>query len=309
MHGIALLGKIGTDLNQGIYPVVHDRGIVEPGQSNNREEESGEKGILYESKGTRGSTAGPGEGTTGGTWSSGRSPASESWSTSSATSVVSEQRLSDEAAANLEGVIQAYPQVKLWFTPDLVWLLNWITPIRDLEESALLVTAYPGDERYNIMSWAWWGPGILWIGPRHTNYPDGSICSFEPRDGTWSRKERLTNLLDLHVLWIVRHLFMRYLGYWPGRQIFHTAYERLNEHRPAEMCGGCDSKLRYEDCCRRSDEKVDPIRRVAAFVTNFPNGERKPPNLVAEFVYGHRKTPPYLKELASELTSGGSPRS
>ena len=62
----------------------------------------------------------------------------------------------------------------------------------------------------NLISWAWWLPALIWIGPRHTNYhPLGSICSFEPEDRTWQRGQLLITLLDLQVLWIVRHIFLR----------------------------------------------------------------------------------------------------
>ena len=162
-----------------------------------------------------------------------------------------------------------------------------------------LVTAYPLDNRYNVMTWAWWGPGLFWIGPRHTNYPDGSVCSYEIRDGTWNRQMALTTLLDLHVVWVVRHIFMRWFGYWPGHQVFHTSYERLNEHRPGELCGGCDSGLRYEECCQKLDEENDGVESVALSVIKLSSGiERKPPKPIRDFVYGQLKAPPLINDLS-----------
>ena len=295
--GRALLQKMGEDLDNEVYPVVHDCGIVEPGQSHSQLQEPGMEDC-YERQTTRGSTAGPRKRTAGGPWSSGEPPATGSGSTSTTSSFFSEYKLSDATVAYLEGVVGAYPTVQFRFTPDLVWLVHSIKPIRGLNETALLITAYPNDVRLPVKSWAWWGPGLIWIGPRHTNYPDGSICSFEPTDpDAWQRGKPLRDLLDIHAVWIVRHLFLRYFGRWPGRQVFHTEYERLREHRPGELCGGCSSGLKYEQCCRPRDERKDPIERVFSFIRIFGHCERIVPKLVSDFVYGDRQAPPSLTEL------------
>lgn len=298
MIGLELLEKISRDLDDDIYPVVHDGGIVEPGQSHSRIQELGEE-MIYGKQTARGSAAGKGERSTGRQRPPGRPPTTGSRSTYSTASILSELGLRAEAAADLEGVARTYPQVEFRATPDLVWLLNWIKPIRGLEETALLVTAYPLDATYDIVSWAWWGPVLIWIGPRHTNYNlSGSICSFEPDDRTWRRGQPLSNLLDLHVVWIIRHLFMRRFGRWPGRQFFHTPWERLNEQRPGELCGGCDSGRKYEECCRPLDEAIDPVDRLLSFTRRVDGKrERRPPKAVREFVYGCRKLPPYLGDL------------
>lgn len=210
-------------------------------------------------------------------------------------------------STDLEGVAGAYPQVELRSTPDAVWLLNWVTPLPGLDESALLVTAYPLNRSQNIVSWAWASLVLIWIGPRHTNFPEGSICSFEPKDRTWQRGRSLITLLDLNVLWIVRHIFLHWFGRWPGRQIFHTEWERLNEHLPGELCGGCDSGRLYDKCCRPRDEAIDPIDRLMLYM-KWTNGqwERRPPNAVSEYVYGCRKTPPALRDLGLRPRSGMS---
>lgn len=297
MLGLAILEKIGMDLDEGVYPDVHGGGIVEPDQSHGRLLESGEE-RFYGKERSRRSTAGSRQGTARGSWPPGGSPTGGSGATSATTSLFSEQELSDAMVADLEGVIGVYPGVQFRFTPDLVWLINYIKPIRGLNETALLLTAYPHNPKEFIRSWAWWGPGVIWIGPRHTNYPDGGICSFEPTDpDAWHRGESLRDLLDFHVLWIVRHLFLRYFSRWPGSQVFHTEHERLTEHRPGELCGGCRSGLRYEDCCRSRDEKIDSVERVISFIRKFGSSQRNPPKAVSEFVYGYRRTPPPLSEL------------
>jgi len=300
--GRILLKKIGEDLDKEFYPVVHDGGIVEPGQSHSQLQEPGRKDC-YERETTRGSTAGSWPRSAGRSWTSARQAADRSRSTGEATSIFSKQKLSDAMVADLVGVIVAYPTVQFRFTPDLVWLIHSINPIRGLGDTALLVSAYPHDLRLIVKSWAWWGPGLIWIGPRHTNYPDGSICSFEPRDAdSWQRGSPLRDLLDIHAVWIVRHLFLRYFSRWPGRQVFHTTYERLTEHRRGELCGGCRSGLNYEQCCRPRDESSDPVERVISFMRQFGSRDRNLPKSVLEFVYGCRKTPPSLYEFSLDST-------
>jgi hypothetical protein len=300
--GRLLLKRIGEDLDNEVYPVVHDGGIVEPGQSHSQLEKPGMEDC-DERQTTRGPTAGAWTRSAGRPWTAGRQAADRSRSAGEATSIFSEHKLNDAMVADLAGVIVAYPTVQFRFTPDLVWLIHSIKPIRGLSETALLVSAYPHDVRLMVKSWAWWGSGLIWIGPRHTNYPDGSICSFEPRDaGAWQRGKPLRNLLDIHVVWIVRHLFLRYFGHWPGSQVFHSVYERLREHRRGELCGGCRSGLKYEQCCRLDDERSDAVERVISFMRQFGNRDRNPPKAVSEFVYGYHKAPPSLHESNLDST-------
>jgi hypothetical protein len=297
--GLDLLRKIGCDLDHDIFPAVHDRGVVEPGQPCDHKAELGGKVISYERQNSRGPTAWPRRGTAGGTWPSG-GPASEgSGSTSTTSPFFSQLELNDRRDADFKRVAGAYPQVEFRSTRGLVWLLNYVQPIRGLEEAALIVTAYPLDSQHAVASWAWWGPGLIWIGPRHTNYyPSGSICSYEPRDGTWYEGESLTTLFDLNVVWIVRHLFLRRFGRWPGPQIFHTEWERLNEHLPSELCGGCKSNRKYEDCCQSADQTVQPIERLLKFMRwSRGNFERRPPRALSEYIYGDRKKPPSWEDL------------
>lgn len=285
-------------MDKEVYPVVHDGGIVEPGRSHCRIQESGIGGILNGPEGTRGSEAGKGERPSGWSWPSGGPTAGGSWSACTTTSFFSELKLSDEAKADFQGVAGAYPLVEFRSTSDLMWLINRLKPIRGLDESAILLTAYPLNPKYNISSWAWWEPGLIWIGPRHTNYVEASICAFEPSDGTWRRGQPLIKLLDLHVLWIVRHLYMRHFARWPGRQALHTAYERITEHRAGELCG-CDSGKSYEECCQSRDKSLNIADVIIQFARwrRFRMNDRKPPIELWEFAYGNRNVLPSLKEL------------
>jgi hypothetical protein len=58
-------------------------------------------------------------------------------------------------------------------------------------------------------------------------------------------------LLDLQIVWIARHLYLRRFGRWPGRQVLHTAFERLRE-----------------ECCLASDRRA-PQGGLREFLRRF----------------------------------------
>ena len=137
-----------------------------------------------------------------------------------------------------------------------------------------------------IRSWAFWVDALglpAWIGPRHTNYDDGSICAFEPADGSWGFQEGLVQLVDLYTLWAVRHLHLEVFGRWPGPQAVHRPYERILEIRADEHCGcGC-AKGMYSECCRAQDLGRDLIVDAVEFVCWTRFELRAPPPEVLNF--------------------------
>lgn len=318
--GLALLERIGLDLDGNVDPRVDDGGIVVPGRFVHPTTEPGGKGVDDGRQTSGGRAAGQGQRPAGRPRSTGRSSAGRPRTSGTASQVFSQLGLTREQVCVLEGVARAYPQLQVRTTPDLLWLFFLITPIQGLDDTALLVTACPRNCITGISSWAWWWPMLTWIGPRHTNFhPTGSICSFEPEDGPFDWRDSLITLLDLQVTWIVRHLFMRCFGRWPGRQVFHNHWERLAEQRPGELCGGCESGLKYKDCCLATDRAVDPVDRLFLFIKwlhrHIKEGgfehyqylidpaswipDRRPPAALAEFVYGYRKDPPSWNQIIS----------
>lgn len=153
--------------------------------------------------------------------------------------------------ATVTEVLRAYPQFRVRSTARGIWMTGTIQPVQDLDARAILTMVVPISDQGTVYGWAWWEDGI-WIGPRHTNWSDGSICAFEPKDNSWIWEMGLVALVDMYVVWITRHLHLAAYGRWPGRQVLHTAYERLTEHGSNEFCG-CGSDLHYEECCRASD--------------------------------------------------------
>jgi len=124
-----------------------------------------------------------------------------------------------------------------------------------LSYGARLIVAINSSLR-QVSAWGFWVAGkvgIRWIGDRHTNYGDGSICAFDGRDGTWQFGESLVKLVDIYATWIFRHLHLEVLGYWPGPQSSGRRLERMHELKPNEHCG-CDvPRGTYEQCCMVKD--------------------------------------------------------
>jgi hypothetical protein len=133
-----------------------------------------------------------------------------------------------------------------------------------------------------------------WIGPRHTNYFDGSICAYEPTDHTWHVGMPLVELFGYYTLWAARHFHLRQVGFWPGPQRVHHASERLAEVKPNELCGCSEGIRAYQDCCRQRDLSEQSlsealtrdrmVRRPPEQVVNFARGTGPPPSIELIFL-------------------------
>jgi hypothetical protein len=288
-RGLRLLAHLGEDLDRDVFPVVHDGGLVLPGDTRRPSPKPGKEWSYHEGQaeeGTGGSTARSGQGSTAREGPAGATAP-----------YVRRSGVTADARRDLGELLSAYPQMVLTELPEAAWVSGWIQPLSDLADRALLVTVYPWDRRLRVNAWAWWDAGV-WIGPWHTNYPVGSICSYEREDGTWSRNVPLVGLFDLNSVWIARHIHLRYFGRWPGRQVVHTAFERRRELQLDELCG-CGSNARYEQCCRHNDLLVDQVASFREFRKRFrvTDMQRRPPTALIEYVTGVRSAPPRLLEL------------
>lgn len=128
----------------------------------------------------------------------------------------------------------------------------------------------------------------VWIGPRHTNFPDGSICAFDPADSTWVLGDPLVELLDIYTIWAVRHLYLQTFGRWPGRQSVAHAAERVLEFRPDEYCGCAEGHRLYRECCMTKDLARNRIEDSLTFFWRT-GGFRNPPDAVKKFVSERRE--------------------
>ncbi|MDH5518141.1 MAG: hypothetical protein OEY36_10060 [Gammaproteobacteria bacterium] len=210
--------------------------------------------------------------------------------TSGATQVISSS-IHEKYMDELVSLKEAYPGMKIWEQKDGMWLLCQSALIPNALHRAIFLCGIPFDPRKRVRSWGFWNEGV-WIGPRHTNMPDGSICAFEPSDGTWLPGDSIIKLLDIYTLWAVRHLHLQVLNRWPGAQVAHHAYERLSELKEDELCGCGSFTKKYGECCRPNDLRRDRVADATKFI--FDGGaDRKPPEDVMRFI-DEKDTPPLL---------------
>lgn len=286
---LATVRALGTDLDAGIFPAVLDRGLVAPCDPRSIPSIQGEENEREQSR--RSSTRsweGPARGQ-GSTGASAR-PAGETTSFEFAS-------LQARYEAELDAVCQAYPGSRCWARDHELWLLapSMITP--RLGKAAVFVVGLSYTRKL-VRSWGFWTEtnlGIRWIGPRHTSFPDGSICAFAPTDGTWCIGESLVALLDLYTVWALRHVHLEYVGRWPGPQMAFHPFERVLEFGADERCG-CGSAKTYGDCCRSSDLSRNILRDAVSFSAHFAGGHRNPPQAIVDVAMLGRE-PPNLDQV------------
>jgi hypothetical protein len=173
-----------------------------------------------------------------------------------------------------------------------MWLRTDSLLLDGLTRKATFLTHIPFDRGGRASAWGYWTTAVSasWIGPRHTNFPDGSICAFEPRDGTWSVGDKIVKLLDLYTLWALRHLHLEVFGRWPGHQSVPIPYERLQELKDDELCGCDQADLLYSECCKPADLALDRQEAFADFL-RLTGGHREPPKLVVPVILGLEAPP------------------
>lgn len=286
-----ILADIGTDLDRGIYPSIHDGGIVQPGNSHVVTTKTGEE-KENAIKPSRGSATGSWKWTKGRAWETSQSR------TSSKASSVQQPGSDKNWVTEIEALSQHYPDTRYWVVDEGVWLLTRSAIVSGLGRTASFLTALPFVGHSYIRTWGFWTTQLSreWIGPRHTNFPDGSVCAYEHRDGTWQVGDPLVSLIDLYTLWALRHEYLRRYGRWPGYQSVSFAYERLDEFRPGEFCGCGHSMALYENCCKQYDEKRSRISSlVELYVKTSSNLIRKPPQPILDFMGYRQRIPSYIR--------------
>lgn len=283
------LRKIGYQLDEDIFPRIMKGGIVTPSEAA-PSISTWAKEIQNEQQRQRRSETRPWTGAAGGKRQTDRRR------TSSATAPFICTDLQTQYEGELTAVHEAYPGTRVWHKQDGLWLLTESLLLPGLWQKAVFLTGIPFSRRHTVRSWGFWMGTPLrfptWIGPRHTNFPDGSICAFEPTDGTWNLGDSLLVLLDIYTLWAFRHLHLEVLQRWPGRQVAHFVYERLAEQKPTELCG-CGSDRCYGDCCQAKDLRSN---RILEAITFLNLGGRTPPDLVTKFIQ-KQDDPPQIQLL------------
>jgi hypothetical protein len=183
-----------------------------------------------------------------------------------------------------------------------------------LAREAIFLIALPDTAEVAPRGWAFWEQDgtIEWIGPRHTNFPDGSVCAYHPKlDNAWMSGGDLRALLDIFSVWALRHLHLVVFDRWAGRQ--HAMpddagrsdpYYRLLQFNPGELCS-CGSDRRYKECCRPGDLKLPLLSIKAAFERrNLGRSIRDrapPPEIIASVTNGAKNGPPAMLDLHHDL--------
>jgi len=189
---------------------------------------------------------------------------------------------------------EAYPSAKTRSDNRGTWLVVRTFPLGVGGPQAILLIMVPRTRISRVESWGYWWAGEepMWIGPRHTNFPNGSICAFpiesNPLDCDWP----LTRYVDLLSEWCARHLYYAVHDKWPGPQEGRWTWYRLLETRSGECCPRCGSLEPYENCCKSRDEKEMAQRPVVPDPLQFP--ARLPPSPVEEFAKRAGRNPPRI---------------
>jgi hypothetical protein len=199
----------------------------------------------------------------------------------------------------IEAVRDKYPSAKISSDPVGTWLAVRTCPIGADGPQALLLIAIPQAPR-KAEAWAFWiNPrGTSWIGPRHTNFPNGSICAFPLNSDHLDCACPLRRYIDLLSEWCARHLYLAVHTKWPGPQEGLWVAYRLGETQPGECCPRCGMLVLYEDCCKSLDERelVDP-RNPPAPPPDL--SARRPPVKIQQFASRAGRNPPRLLSVLS----------
>lgn len=205
------------------------------------------------------------------------------------------RRLSAAYQEQLEDVQRAYPGALLTLVEHGVWLSARSQPLAGIGREAIFLIALPDNPDVEPRGWAFWDQGdeIEWIGDRHTNFFDGSVCAYSTtNDRAWSPGGDLRTLLDLYTVWALRHLHLAVFGRWAGRQYAPLdptgrpmPYYRLVEFKDGELCS-CDSGARYGNCCKPCDlthNFLTAMRQFQALHQGRGIHDRRPPDLITRY--------------------------
>lgn len=308
---VGQLRRIGEQLTRQVEVEVCRDGVVRPSETGAFTQPMG-RGDINGSERTRRSAAGSWKGAAGRKGTAGGSgkarPASPDVVGSSPRPPYDRQ---------LTEVCDEYTGSQYWLQDRGLWLLVPSTILRGLDRRALFLVAIPYDfDIATVAAWGFWdrndGGEARWIGPRHTNYPTGSICAFHLGDESpWRNGGSLVTLLDLYSEWALRHLYLEQFHRWPGSQISSSTYERMVETHPEELCGCGSTDKMYSECHQPADLACNRVAIAMSFMKRTNGGRRDPPIELFDVLSGKREPPPVvgfvMRPIRSDLAIG--PRS
>ena len=303
------LQEVGAALDDGRLLRVQNQGIVAVDRLSTARPKRLEN--PYEGKGPSGSATRSRQGSAGRQGTAGRPRSACRSRSAGATPRISSARLGEAYQDQLATVENAYPTLRKFPDDDGMWLLARSAILSGLSREATFLVGVPFERGVQPKSWGYWSRSghHSWIGPRHTNFGDGSICAFSPADGAWSEGGSLTSLLDLYSAWALRQLHLEVNGRWPGRQYALTgsdprvqAFYRLREFKDSEFCGCGSETARYAECCKPNDMRDRFEELATTFIRLVPGGfsSRRPPDQVTDFIMG-RSGVPRLSDVHLDL--------
>jgi hypothetical protein len=199
--------------------------------------------------------------------------------------------------AGLEDLWRAYPTDFIEGDHGL-WIIVKSNPLGNDGPQVTFVLGYPYTSKVEPRAWAFSKLGEFpkFVGPRHTNFPDASICAFGPDD--WNRSDGVAALVDFYSTWLIRQLYLQHFGRWPGRQHGASALYRRTEFSSDEWCG-CDSGKRYGECHEKADRLMsdEEAREEHRRVFKSDYGPRRPPKSLMKFVRSNFKKIPAFRDV------------
>lgn len=287
------LREIGAQLDQNQFPRIYNGGIIKPNDTAVVLSKLGKEKDYVRSKQRRPPTRSR-QGT------SGRQRQADRPRASHRTTPIIRTSFRAQYEAELGEIQETYPGIRYWRQKEGLWLLTESSILPGLGKKATFLTAFPFTPTLPAKGWGFWTTAVSnqWIGPRHTNFPDGSICAFEPRDQTWVNGDEIVKLLDLFSLWALRQLHLEICGRWPGYQSVHHPYERLTELRDDEFCGCGNTNQFYGQCCKKHDLARDKDADAFDFYSSRSNGGvRTPPETIKKIIRDREERPPIITPI------------
>lgn len=298
----AQIQEIGVQIDAGRYPAAFNGGVLAPCDAIVEDDNLGAE-TEDEQQGKNRPAAGSRQ------WPPGRQGASGEPGPTGETVATGGGLLREHYLVQLDALLEVYPHSSWWICGDGMWLSVQSKVLTGLDRRATFLIAIPFRPMTAVRGWAFWTTviGHRWIGPRHTNAVDGSICAFNPNEGTWKNGGSLVELIDHYTLWAFCHLHQECFSWWPGRQTAEFVYERLTELNDNEWCGCGPTSKRYRECCKQIDQEANRLTEAIRFVGGFLQFRpRQPPQRVIQFLLDGANPPQFTRSRNAAATSTGT---
>jgi hypothetical protein len=216
------------------------------------------------------------------------------------------QALTDRYLGFRPEILRYYPSAHFLPVDHGLWVTARIYPLGIGTACYWICLFLPDDAIFSPKAFAFHqiSPVPRPVGPRHTNFPDGSICAFTDADDAWRPGDDPKILLNLYAEWLVCQLFLRIEKRWPGRQVGLDAAYRQIEFGPDEWCD-CGSDQRYGACHAKPDAAEVETLKASGTYEALPG--RAVPISVLDFARSRWTKVPDLNRLPMHRYAGLAP--